>query len=401
MKSLPDTDLTNLNWIRLNIHENIGAEIISMMKVLHILYSGLGGHGNVFFSMVDADKSGEIEYEALFFGIEDAREGYIRKAEARNIKWHAVKKKPGVDVKSFQEITSIILKSEPDIVFIHSSSYIFPVKNAVLRSKKKIRIVVRETQPNHLKTKQEWLGLSVALMVADKVVFLSKEYKAAIKKKLSVFFSEKRTAVIPNGIDLDIYKPAPQQDGNFLSLGMQSRLSATKDHATLIRAFKICLGQQTSKPLRLVIAGDGECRPQLEELVTELGISDNVIFKGMLEESELAGFINSLDIYIHATLGETMSTAIMQVMACKLPIVASDVLGVNNMIQNNINGFLVPAKDERALAMAIMKFLSNEQEQKTLANAAYTFAKENYSNRLMLDRYRKIFFRNVTAGIGA
>ncbi|MBK8495622.1 MAG: glycosyltransferase family 4 protein [Chitinophagaceae bacterium] len=53
-------------------------------------------------------------------------------------------------------------------------------------------------------------------------------------------------------------------------------------------------------------------------------------------------FLQSLDIYVHASLGETMSTAIMQAMACKLPIVASDVNGINNMIIHGKTGILVP-----------------------------------------------------------
>lgn len=362
------------------------------MKVLHILYSGLGGHGNVFFSMVDADKSGDITYEALFFGIEPVREGYIKKAADRNIAWHSVKKKPGLDKNSYSEITKIILSSQPDIIFIHSSSYIFPVKRAVMQAAKKMRIVVRETQPNHLKTKQEWLGLSVALMVADKVVFLSKEYKTAIKKKLSVFFSEKRTDVIPNGIDLDIYKPQPDANSKFITLGMQSRLSPTKDHATLISAFNTCVTENPDKPLRLIIAGDGECMPALVAQVEKLGLKEKVTFPGMLEEKDLAGFINSLDIYVHATLGETMSTAIMQVMACELPIVASNVLGVDNMITNNITGLLVPAKNAEEMARAINVLLQDEELCQKLGKSAHNFAVNHYSNTLMLDRYRKIFF---------
>lgn len=362
------------------------------MKILHILYSGLGGHGNVFFSMVDADKEKAFAYEALFFGIEDARAGYIEKAELRKIPWYFVKKKPGLDLSSYRKISSIIKQAAPDIIFIHSSAYIFPAKWAAFFAAKKTRVVVRETQPNHLKTKLEWIGLSFALITATKVVFLSTEYRDAIKKKLSLFFSNKRTTVIPNGIDLDIYKPQHERENNCIKIGMQSRLSGTKDHATLLKAFAICLKKNTdNKELQLLIAGDGECKPALEQLAKQLAIESNIVFTGMLEEKELPGFINSLDIYIHATLGETMSTAIMQVMACKLPIIATDVLGVNNMIEHNINGLLVPAGNEEKLADSLIYLLNNPDTAMALATTAFDFAKKNYSNKLMLDRYKVVF----------
>lgn len=362
------------------------------LKVLHILYSGLGGHGNVFFSMTDADKEREFQYEVLFYGIEKVRENYIEKAKARNIPWYFVKKKPGLDFSSYSRIRTIIKESAPDIIFSHSSSYIYPLKRAAMAASKKITIIVRETQPNHLKTIPQWLGLSVALFLADKVVFLSTEYRDAIKKKLFFLFSNKRTAVIPNGIDLELYFPQQSKSEDFIRIGMQSRLSLTKDHATLIKAFSLCIKKNvTGKKLLLCIAGDGDCKPSLEALAKDLAIEANIVFTGMLEETDLPNFINSLDIYVHATLGETMSTAIMQVMACQLPIVASDVLGVNNMINDKVNGLLVPALNENELAEAILFLLNNPDIAANFARAAYKFAVNNYSNKVMLERYKMVF----------
>lgn len=363
------------------------------MKILHVLYSGLGGHGNVFFSMVDADTEKQHQYEALFFGIENVREEYKKKANSKNIPWNFVKKKPGFDFKSYKEISSIIKKSPPDVIFLHSSAYIFPAKKAVFNSRKKMKIVVRETQANHLKTKLEWVGLSFALLFADKVVFLSTEYRNYIKKKLALFFSHKRTAVIPNGIDLNIYKPTTKENTIFIAIGMQSRLSETKDHTTLLDAFSILLKTiQFEKPIKLFIAGDGNCRKDLEKQVKDLNISDSVIFTGMLEEIQLPSFINSLDIYVHATLGETMSTAIMQVMACRKPIIASDVLGVNNMIKHDQNGLLVPAQNSESLSQSIAQLILNIDKANTLASNAFKFAAENYSNQKMFNSYNTIFY---------
>lgn len=363
------------------------------MKILHIAFSGLGGHGNVFFSMADADKQKQHRFEIIFFGNEEVREGYIQKATQRSIPWYFVKKKPGFDFDSYRQIRKIIKESLPDIIFLHSSSYIFPVKRAVAFSNKKIKIIVRETQPNHLKTKLNWLGLCVSLVAATKVVFLSTEYRDVIKKKLSLFFSDKRTAVIPNGVDLDVYKPAHKKEHAGISIGMQSRLSETKDHTTLLDAFAMVL--PSSGNMKLYIAGDGVCRPVLEKQARSLGIDHAVEFAGMLEETELPGFINSLDIYVHATLGETMSTAIMQVMACRMPVIASDVLGVNNMIKHNQNGLLVPAKDAEALRDAILQLTNEKELSALLAGNAYTFAVENYSNKKMLERYNEIFLEKL------
>lgn len=362
------------------------------MKVLHVLYSGLGGHGNVFFSMVDADEKHEVEFAAVFFGVEDVRNEYVKKAEACNLPWFYVKKKTGIDLESYKKITNIILEQAPDIIFLHSSAYIFPARKAVKQSAKKMKIVVRETQANHLKTKQEWLGLCAALLKADHVVFLSKEYRDAVRKKLFFVFSNKKTTVIPNGIDLRLFSPALKQDTDTIRIGMLSRLTASKDHVTLIHAFAKCLQEnRTGKKMELHIAGEGESKPALQQLVSSLNLTGHVFFAGLLDVAELPAFINKLDIYVHATLGETMSTAIMQVMACRVPIIASDVLGVNNMVKNNKNGLLVEVKNESELCNAIMKFIADPELANNLATNAFNFATENYSNKKMLQSYKAIF----------
>lgn len=362
------------------------------MKILHIAFSGLGGHGNVFFSLVDADKEKKHEYAVIFFGIDEIREEYIEKATARNLPWYFVKKKPGFDFGSYNQIETIIKESLPDIVFIHAGAYIFPVKKAQLSMAKKIKIIVRETQPNHLKTKLEWLGLCVCLVVATRVVFLSTEYRDHIRKKLRLLFSDKRTAVIPNGIDLEFFKPAAKTVEPFIKIGMQSRLSDTKDHQTLINAFALLLKSPAlKKPAVLYIAGDGSCALALQKQVARLELIDAVIFTGMLKETALPGFINSLDIYVHATLGETMSTAIMQVMGCGIPVIGSDVQGVDNMLSHNKTGLLVPAKDAEKLCAAMLQLVNDTGFAQKLAHNAFEFAHDHYSNRLMLDRYNLIF----------
>jgi glycosyltransferase involved in cell wall biosynthesis len=360
------------------------------MKILHVLYSGLGGHGNVFFSMVNADEKKEFIYEALFNGIEDVRLTYIEKCKAFGIKWNFVKKKFLTDINYYLRVAKIIKNSDAEIIFLHSSAYIFQVKLATLFSNKKI--IVRETQPNHIKTKKEWIGLFMAFLLADKIAFLSEEYRAEIEKKLSLVYSKDKVAVIPNGIDLTLFQPQQKSHKDFILIGMQSRLSPTKDHTTLLHAFAL-LKARGHKNIRLKLAGDGVCKPDLIILSQQLKIDNDVEFTGMLEERSLVSFLNELDIYIHASLGETMSTAIMQAMACRLPIIASDVPGVNNMIKHNTSGILVPAKNKIIMADAIESFLNNTQEAQKLAGKALLFAQQNYSNTTMFNLYKALFYK--------
>ena len=360
------------------------------MKILHVLYSGLGGHGNVFFSMVDAAEAGEFEFEALFNGIENVKEEYIRNCKDKNIAWNFVKKKPGLDVAYYVKLYRQIKRSKPQIIFLHGGAAAIPARLAKMTSKGIRRIVVRETQANHLKTKTDWIYLATAMLVADRMVYLSGEYQQQVKTKLSFLYHEKKSVVIPNGIDLNTFtKAVEQHDGNQIILGMQSRLIPIKDHLTLLSA--VALLKEKEINVHLIIAGDGGFKETLIQHTRELNISDKVTFTGMLEEKALVSFLQQLDIYIHASLGETMSTAIMQAMACGKPVIASDVPGINNMIENNITGILVPVLKAEEMANAVLQLINNPVQAQTLAGNAFNFATENYSGKKMLDNYKKIF----------
>lgn len=359
------------------------------MKVLHILYSGLGGHGNVFFSMADADEGKSFEFEALFNGIEKVKDEYIERCREKKIKWSFVKKKPGFDLTYYYSLYSCIKKARPDIIFLHGGAAAIPAW-VIKLGRPKTRIIVRETQANHLKTWVDWIYLALGMLVANKMVYLSHEYKDQVKAKMKLLYKEKDAVVIPNGINLaTFYRKNETVNFTPVILGMQSRLISIKDHTTLLDAFALLIKQQV--PVQLEIAGDGEYKDTLTRHANTLGIADKVIFTGMLEERDLVAFLQRLHIYIHASLGETMSTAIMQAMACRLPVIASDVPGINNMIQHNSTGMLVPVKDAVALANAIKQLINNPEIADELATNAFNFAVANYSNKRMLENYKTIF----------
>ncbi len=363
------------------------------LKVCHVLFSGLGGHGNVFFSMVDADKEKHCDYSAVFMGVEPVKEEYVQKCNAKGIPFEAVQKKPGFDTKAFWAVYRSIKKMRPDILFLHTPTNILPAILYRFRGGFRAKIMVRETQPPHLKTFREWVGLYLSFFFAKRIFYLTQEFYTAVKKRAGIFFPKRKSRVIPNGIDLSVFTPGNEIgfDAATVVLGMQGRLYKTKDHSTLLKSFSLLRDKPYYPKLRLHIAGDGAMREELETLAKELAIDDKVRFLGMLKEKELAAFLRSLGIYIHASLGETMSTAIMQVMACRLPVIASDIFGINGMVINRENGILVPPKDPAAMANAIDELYTNAGLCRQLALTGYHYAVEKFSNERMWADYKKEF----------
>lgn len=342
--------------------------------------------------MAEADSNRDIEHEALFVGIEEVKPEYAEHCQLLGIRFNYIKKIAGKHANFFRRLLNAVRTTNADVIVVHGNIMIVPVWLGLRIRRKKVRLVTVMHHPLQLMGKVDWFSLRMSLKVADKTIFLTEEYKEAARKRFPGIFKEGKVAVIPNGIDLRKYKPGNQPPSSRqIMIGMQSRIMSTKDHKTLLDAFAILVQQHPAVELRLRIAGDGELKAAMESKALELNIADKVSFEGMLSQEELIRFIQNLNIYVHATLGETMSTALMQVMACRIPVVASDVPGVNNMLTDGTTGLLVPPEDAKAMYEAIADLIRNPDKAAALADAAFHQAQLNYGNDLMLSRYTEAF----------
>jgi glycosyltransferase involved in cell wall biosynthesis len=360
-----------------------------MKKITHLLYSGLGGHGNVFFSLIEADTDKAFSYSAIFFGVEEIREEYKAKCELNSLQYSYVAKRKGFSIKFFADVYNAIKQHKPDILFLHGGLLILPAYLYSIFTNTKI--IVRETQANKLKTMQDWFWLFFANVLSSRIVYLSENFKSEVQKAFGFFFNKKNSVVIPNGINLEKFKPIAKVKSANISIGMVGRLVPIKDHKTLIKSFAKVKADYAEYNLKLYIAGDGITRSELEQLTDKLHIKSSVIFTGVINEEELISLLQKLDIYVHATFGETMSTAIMQAQACALPIIASDVDGVKNVIEHAKTGLLVEVLNVEALTNAMASLLQNREMLEKLSNESLQYAKLHLSSKAMFAKYNQIF----------
>jgi glycosyltransferase involved in cell wall biosynthesis len=227
------------------------------------------------------------------------------------------------------------------------------------------------------------------------VVLVTEDYKSRYLYRTAPLPSVKRLRIIPNGVDLRLFHPKGNSgvaEVEKVSIGMGSRLTATKDVATLIRVMAIPSTKHAdSTQVRLRIAGDGAELSPLEALVDELALHDTVQFSGTLDEGGVANFLRGLDIYAHSTKGETLSTAILQAYATDLPVVASDVEGVHNLVRDGVDGLIVSGQDPFALAQAVSGLMADPRRRTVLGSAARARAEAEFGVPQMADRYLDAF----------
>jgi glycosyltransferase involved in cell wall biosynthesis len=134
----------------------------------------------------------------------------------------------------------------------------------------------------------------------------------------------------------------------------------------------------------LLVAGDGMMKEQLKTLVSKLGINHNVRFVGFIEEHLKPLYYKSADVFCLPSTMTTESFGIvnLEAMASGLPIVASRIGGIPDVLKDGENGLLVPPRDHEALANAIVYLLENEDMRSKMSENGREFVKSYTWNRI-------------------
>ncbi|MBB1287127.1 glycosyltransferase family 4 protein [Flavisolibacter sp. BT320] len=368
------------------------------MKVLQILYSGLGGHGSVVFSMLDADKKRLWDHVLVFFGIEDLKEEYASQCDVKNVRHYFVKKKFKVDVRSVKAICKIIDKEKPDRILLHST--ILAPYFLFIHSSIRAKVVMVEHTPNHTKTKAEYLSSILGMLLFPKVVYLTEDYRTEMQQKLKAVYKAEKVAIIPNGINTDFFCPVTKKgDQELIVISMVARFSNTKDQSSLLRAFAKLLFRFPEKRHLLILAGDGDTRIACQQEAETLGIAAHCKFTGTLDEAGIQDVLQKTTVYVHSTKSETMSTSIMQAMSCGLPVIATNVPGIRNMLRHNETGILVPVGDAAEMANQIEFLLQNGEKRSVLQAAARLYAIDHFSNERMFAQYLTLLSFNTVESV--
>lgn len=231
--------------------------------------------------------------------------------------------------------------------------------------------------------------LKAASMLGTRLVTVSSN----MKEKLESLgrFKKDSLRVTLNGVDLDRYS-APQSKGirERLDIGQSDfvlscvgRLVELKGHDILIEAFAQL---NPSRPLRLLIIGDGPERRRHEELVVRKGLSESVLFLG--QRDDIPDLLGASDCFALASRTEGLSCSIVEAMAAGLPVVATDVGGNPELVQDGYSGYLVPFGDSASLADRLQSLIDDETKRKIFGARSLEIAGK-YSLDRMVNEYAK------------
>jgi glycosyltransferase involved in cell wall biosynthesis len=175
--------------------------------------------------------------------------------------------------------------------------------------------------------------------------------------------------IVPNGIDLEehnntsISREKKSGNNNILFVGS---LLPVKGVQYLIMAMKVV--HDKIPEAMLILVGDGEEREMLEALSLQLGIQKYVQFVGKIPHEKVQTYMQMADVFVLPSLSEGLPNVILEAMACGLPIVASRVDGIPDIITKDTNGYLVEVKDTNDIANKIILLLQDEALRKKISD---------------------------------
>lgn len=188
--------------------------------------------------------------------------------------------------------------------------------------------------------------------------------------------------VINNGVDLSRFQLTPRSalENNIINIGMVGRLERQKDYKTLLIAIS-----RLDAPCKLFIAGDGSRLEELQEYSAELGITDKVVFHGMVED--IPQFLESIDIYVQSSFWEGFGLAVVEAMASGLPCFATNVAGLNDIVAKE-NLFKVG--DHTKLTNLLSTLISDKMSYRCMSEDSVMRANE-YNIELCAEAHTKLY----------
>jgi len=216
----------------------------------------------------------------------------------------------------------------------------------------------------------------------------------------------KKISVIHNGIDLRKFPEFFDDSGekrrefniaeDLKVIGAIGTLHPRKGHVYFIRAAALVCKKR--KDVQFILIGDGIFEKKLMKLSDTLGLNKRMIFAGY--RTDAPSLLSLMDILVQPSLEEGFGLTIIEAMLFSKPVIATNVGGIPEIVEDGVSGILVPAKNPEAIAGAINYLLDNPDKMKELGSNAKSRVYEKFSLSMMMKRYEMVYEKLVKNEIG-
>jgi glycosyltransferase involved in cell wall biosynthesis len=287
----------------------------------------------------------------------------------------------GLRPRLIMKLFTIFRRWRPDVTHTHDARALFYAGPAAWLSGVRRSIHTRHGKNFGSTPRQVAVGRQLARLV-DRYVCVSDDVKAQC---VAEGISPSRLLTIKNGIDLERFAYSGSVPGG--PIVAVARLSPEKDVANLVRATAIAARQIPS--LQVEVAGAGSCLEDLKHLAASLSIANRITFLG--EVRDVTSVLARARMFVLPSRSEGIPLTTLEAMACGLPVVATRVGGLPEVVDHGVTGLLVPPGDPAALAEAVARLWNDPARRERMGSAGAQRALELFDIRRMVAQYQALY----------
>ena len=333
------------------------------MKILQVIpYFCFGGAETMCENLTYALK--KLGHQVTVVSLYAERTPISERMEAAGVRILYLDKKLGLDLSMVPKLAKIMAQEKPDAVHTHLDVIKYAVAAARLKGIRRCVHTVHNVADKEAEGRLQKLINGTYFRLGWSVpVALSPEVRDSIVSFYGL--PGKKVPVIFNGVDLSRCLPKTEYGAEELRLVHVGRFNEQKNHRGLLDAF--ALVKQSLPGCRLDLLGDGELREETETYAQQLGLRDSVNFLG--NRGNVYPYLQAADIFLLPSRYEGMPMSILEAMGTGLPVVASAVGGVPDMLKDGESGLLV-SQDPRDVADAVLKLAGDPRLRARLGQNA-------------------------------
>lgn len=348
-------------------------------KILHVIYSGIGGTGSVTTSIISADKKKFFNSEVLFIGVEKVYSGYIEWCKHNKIKYYVGNK----DYNFLQRdifVAKTVIKFKPDVLIFHNDNFITSALISLIRG---IKLVYIEHNPYAYRNFKNIILLNFIFIFFNKIVYLYDDYlNRILDRNVIAKIFKKKAIVINNGITK--VKNPFKIKSKYFRIGMVSRFSKGKLQQVLVKS----MDNLKSKGIliKLMLVGYGENYNNISHEIKLRNLNKYVSLRKSIPENKLKKWFSNLDLYCHLSIDEGLSTAILHAMSNNTLLLVSKNKG-NNFLGNNA---IYTKNNTEDVSKKIVIIKNNFFKYRKKINKANIFFNNNFTNTIMFKKYKNL-----------
>ncbi len=305
-------------------------------------------------------------------------------------------RRPGFDWRLVFHLSRMFADERVDVIHAHQyAPFVYCSLSRGWRSGRGVLFTEHgRHQPDYPRWKRIWAN-KFLLRKQDRAIGVGEAVRQALIQNEGL--PPKRVEVIYNGIDLTRFDPAAPLRAEVRSelqlvqkdyvLIQVARLDYLKDHATALRM--LALLRDAGSPVKLLIVGDGPERAATEALCAELSLDSQVRFLGL--RTDVPRLIQAADALLLTSVSEGIPLTLIEGMAAGLPVLATDVGGVHEVVEREATGLLAPAKDPVGLKDQLHRLMQDPAWSRQMGRAGRLRAERLFSEPEMHRQYRNVY----------